>query len=605
MTHANSPVSEKANLIIESKPNAWEFLLLGQVVIDQMQTLRSRLLEGSTDAKIAGPSRPFHIYSGRSLLYFTGWLADKLAEFAKLTASHKFLFDPKNAAEIFGQRGRSGDSEEIISLGIRIVAVLWKLNQFAHSLRRFSQTYSSAELANLFKPDVHAVWTMMLEHVDAEVESFAAYCETIGPKLLQHVNASLNSTESGGQATLTLTYKLRQPDSILQLIAKLQRQAALVPKPTGDFSMRSAELLNDRDELRQELQNALTHLVFAHGPTLLRKKRQMVASDDYGNKSYDKFEGELDYFVKNVFCRDIPSSVWNYLWDRPIVQSPISVLGELLNKFEAMSASHGQMEDSFSASMSAYEYEHFCSELLKKSGWITKVTAASGDQGIDIIAAAGSIKLVVQCKLYSTPVGNAAVQQVLAGQAFEQADFAAVATNSSFTQSAKSLAAVANVILLHHDELPDLHNKLGLVLHSGDVENSVAGDSADHLAVYLESLNCRPIDEIVQKAKQDLGEINDLSVPKGLVDPLFERSAKAPAKPGAFKPSPALAAVIGDGLMARTEVVTKLWDYIKANKLQDAYNKRAINSDAKLLKVFGKPQVSMFEMADLIGKHLS
>ena len=90
---------------------------------------------------------------------------------------------------------------------------------------------------------------MMLEHVDAEVESFAAYCETIGPKLLQHVNASLNSTESGGQATLTMTYKLRQPDSILQLIAKLQRQAALVPKPTGDFSMRSAELLNDRDEL--------------------------------------------------------------------------------------------------------------------------------------------------------------------------------------------------------------------------------------------------------------------------------------------------------------------------------------------------------------------
>ena len=79
---------------------------------------------------------------------------------------------------------------------------------------------------------------------------------------------------------------------------------------------------------------------------------------------------------------------------------------------------------------------------------------------------------------------------------------------------------------------------------------------------------------------------------------------KAPAKTGTLTPSPALAAVIGDGLVARTEVVRKIWDYIKAQGLQDPVNKRAINSDAKLLKVFGKPQVTMFELAGLIGKHL-
>jgi len=89
---------------------------------------------------------------------------------------------------------------------------------------------------------------------------------------------------------------------------------------------------------------------------------------------------------------------------------------------------------------------------------------------------------------------------------------------------------------------------------------------------------------------------------------------KAPAKTaatkkatpvGTLRPSPALAAVIGNSLVARTEVVKKLWDYIKANGLQDAANKRAINADAKLLPVFGKPQITMFEMAGLIGKHLS
>jgi chromatin remodeling complex protein RSC6 len=72
----------------------------------------------------------------------------------------------------------------------------------------------------------------------------------------------------------------------------------------------------------------------------------------------------------------------------------------------------------------------------------------------------------------------------------------------------------------------------------------------------------------------------------------------------ALTPSPALAAVVGAAPLPRTEVVKQLWVYIKKNKLQDAINKRMINADAKLKEVFGKVQVSMFEMAGLIGKHL-
>jgi len=85
-------------------------------------------------------------------------------------------------------------------------------------------------------------------------------------------------------------------------------------------------------------------------------------------------------------------------------------------------------------------------------------------------------------------------------------------------------------------------------------------------------------------------------------------AAKAPRKTSAasgLKPSEALAAVIGAEPVARTQVIKKLWDYIKANQLQDAANKRAINADAKLLAVFGKPQVTMFELAGIVGKHLS
>ena len=67
-----------------------------------------------------------------------------------------------------------------------------------------------------------------------------------------------------------------------------------------------------------------------------------------------------------------------------------------------------------------------------------------------------------------------------------------------------------------------------------------------------------------------------------------------------------LAAVVGAGPMPRSEVVKKLWVYIKSHNLQDPTNKRNINADASLQKVFGgKATVNMFEMTKLVSKHLS
>ena len=81
-------------------------------------------------------------------------------------------------------------------------------------------------------------------------------------------------------------------------------------------------------------------------------------------------------------------------------------------------------------------------------------------------------------------------------------------------------------------------------------------------------------------------------------------SAKPKTPAAGFNPSPALAAVIGPEAVSRPQVVKKLWDYLTANNLQDATNTRNINADAKLLAVFGKPQVTMFELAGIVGKHL-
>ena len=73
----------------------------------------------------------------------------------------------------------------------------------------------------------------------------------------------------------------------------------------------------------------------------------------------------------------------------------------------------------------------------------------------------------------------------------------------------------------------------------------------------------------------------------------------------ALTPSAKLAAVVGNNPLPRTEVVKKLWAYIKKNNLQDTKNRRNINADAKLKDIFGKAVVNMFEMTKIVSKHLS
>ena len=69
-------------------------------------------------------------------------------------------------------------------------------------------------------------------------------------------------------------------------------------------------------------------------------------------------------------------------------------------------------------------------------------------------------------------------------------------------------------------------------------------------------------------------------------------------------PSKDLAAIVGAEPIPRTQVTKKVWDYIKANNLQDEKDRRSINADDKLEKIFGKKQVTMFEMTKLVNQHL-
>ncbi|HTE44049.1 MAG TPA: SWIB/MDM2 domain-containing protein [Gemmatimonadaceae bacterium] len=97
---------------------------------------------------------------------------------------------------------------------------------------------------------------------------------------------------------------------------------------------------------------------------------------------------------------------------------------------------------------------------------------------------------------------------------------------------------------------------------------------------------------------------------KKVVKKATKKVAKKKRTPNAafmkpMQPDDALAAVVGSGMLPRTEITKKLWQYIKRNGLQDAKVRRNINADEKLGKVFGgKKQVSMFEMTKLVNKHI-
>ena len=113
--------------------------------------------------------------------------------------------------------------------------------------------------------------------------------------------------------------------------------------------------------------------------------------------------------------------------------------------------------------MEGHEFEYFCAELLERCGFEdVTVTRGSGDQGVDILAFKEDIKYAIQCKNYSTPLGNKPVQEVFAGKTFYKCHVGVVMTNSVFTKGAYELADSVGVILWDKHRLDKMMIKTGM-----------------------------------------------------------------------------------------------------------------------------------------------
>ena len=107
--------------------------------------------------------------------------------------------------------------------------------------------------------------------------------------------------------------------------------------------------------------------------------------------------------------------------------------------------------------MEGVEFEQYCAELLRNRGFIdVKLTKASGDFGVDILAEKDGVTYAIQCKRYADPVGVKAVQEAFAGREYYDRMVGAVLTNQYFTPAARKLADKIGVVLWDRDMLEEL-----------------------------------------------------------------------------------------------------------------------------------------------------
>jgi hypothetical protein len=177
--------------------------------------------------------------------------------------------------------------------------------------------------------------------------------------------------------------------------------------------------------------------------------RSSISSNSFGKKNYAKFKKELlEHLLDNTDSNDVRYYAENL--------GNFEVPDHTMFEIERAISNHTRDEE-FDDEMDPYVYEHFCAEQFLIAGWDdAEATSGSSDQGVDVIAKRGDDFLVGQCKKYQKPVGNSAVQEIVAGMGYYGANIGVVISNAGYTNSAKKLAEANNIKLIHHAEIKNL-----------------------------------------------------------------------------------------------------------------------------------------------------
>ena len=215
-------------------------------------------------------------------------------------------------------------------------------------------------------------------------------------------------------------------------------------------TLAAVERLLARKAEREREEAEKSAFIGSHLSTLARKYESGHKLDDYGNVVDCGWAKELRYFWEKVMQPRFPympareaevrlASAMNVPW--------LTIAG--CERLDAVGIRSGS------------DFEFLVKQTLEATGWVVRHNGRSGDQGADLIANRSDVMVVVQCKYFSAPVGNSAVQEAYSAQRYCGANYAAVVSNATFTQSARQLADACDVILLHPTELSKLEKFVG------------------------------------------------------------------------------------------------------------------------------------------------
>lgn len=181
-------------------------------------------------------------------------------------------------------------------------------------------------------------------------------------------------------------------------------------------------------------------------PTITVSEKFITLFDDYYNVfiglEYSGYKN-FDDWLEAVNQGHLKASI-----DGVLFSDPIKYIEDKFYEIES--------EISYSPEMEPAEYEKFCAVQFSEHGWEAEVTQQSSDQGVDVIAKKNNLILVAQCKRFAKPVGNKAVQEIVAGINFYNANLGVVIAPNGFTNAAEKLAKANKIKLIHHSQIENL-----------------------------------------------------------------------------------------------------------------------------------------------------
>lgn len=203
-----------------------------------------------------------------------------------------------------------------------------------------------------------------------------------------------------------------------------------------------------------ELTNKLKGYIDDNFMDLQIKFYQLVRYGDYGQLIIEDWEKEKKFFITNVAFRftKLAESEYKCLEDYFDYY-----FHKLQNAHEKEHPEKYKSKDAISSETvyTGEDYEVYIANILKQANFKIKQTPKTGDQGVDLIAIKNDTTIAIQCKLYSKPVGNKAVQEVIAGRGFYMCDYGCVVTNNAYTDSARKLASTQGILLLNEANICD------------------------------------------------------------------------------------------------------------------------------------------------------